>query len=244
MAKSKRASGQESGESSKKKKPTGLSFSALVAKNWKNFRGAKNAKSVATVLVDSYKQCKAQEGSRLCDGETYTGPATFTGPGIRFVQISAANLDAYKSYKIANMEPVPDDTWLNEVLGAEYATNIEWINVELKVKSTKYITMELLPSQEMSMDMIDEKGAIHPFLIDFAWNVFELELRTPDQFLKFMTAPPRYYDVFLFSDEVAVLNERGEHEEYEEEDREESIKFLKEINKFLVEHYGGPPLDE
>lgn len=201
----------------------------MVASAWNASGSDKTPKAAVQIMVEQYKVCKQRAGI-LTSATTYSGPLLIGNPDDTIQQLTATDLDIYKRYKFLVGSPVNDAT-IDEILGPEFATNLAWIDKELKVVTIKFTGMELLAGSMMSMDVV-ENGVVNDFAVELIWNILELDLVFSGNILKFLSAP-RLEGFLLSNDKVTMLTEKGVHETFEAESLKDVEKMLEDVTRIL-----------
>jgi hypothetical protein len=92
----------------------------------------------------------------------------------------------------------------------EFPTNMLIEDGTVSLVSRKLLCLTYPYPEEFSVDQTSQN------VIDFIWNVLNLELRTPEQMIQFFQQQKSGY--LLSPDECVVLVEHGKHEIFREED--------------------------
>jgi hypothetical protein len=184
----------------------------------------------ANAVLITAEVCRASDS--LTNSSTYTGAVKLSRE-VPFIPQSI--LELYCCMRTKAGVPISEQA-LECALFPEYATNLCWVNGNIKVVTNKYVGMEFLPGVEAVMASGDD-NTVSPseVLVDLLYNCMKLELCTLAEIKEFVEqgvwVGAKAY--LLSDDDVTKLVKYGTHEKFDASAVEDSIMVARDCVKLL-----------
>ena len=211
------------------------SYKVKVLQHWDKLdEDEQTLENVFAICCTTYKKTL-----KLTTDDTYVGHLVVGGESHIIEQVSGTVLDIHKCWMQMKGQSLSDD-FVNSAFGPEYATNITWRRGKIELVTIKYIGMELLPDQEMVLEILTDDGVPSDDFMEFIYNVLHLGLRDAAAIKAFagLKCDPQFRAFLLDEEDVQKLTEKGIHEAYTASVLKDTLELMQAITDTMKHVFG------
>ena len=211
------------------------SYKVKVLKHWDKLdEDEQTLEKAFAICCTTYKKTL-----KLTTDDTYVGHLVVGGESRIIEQVSGTVLDIHKIWMQMKGQSLSDD-FVNSAFGPEYATNITWRMGKIELVTIKYIGMELLPDQEMVLEILTDEGVPSDDFMEFMYNVLHLGLRDAAAIKAFagLKCDPQFRAFLLGEEDVQKLTEKGIHEAYTASVLKDTLELMQAITDTMKHVFG------
>jgi hypothetical protein len=175
------------------------------------------------MTICAFIQKNKSKYRNLRGDQHYTGAARLTldGKECPLPLFPDAALELFQClYELQHGTPF-DDSLVESAFFPEFITNVKITSNGLHFITNKYMGMQLSRVSTTLIDDEESEDALraNSLLLDFGYNIIQLELKTIEQMFLFFTRTAQEGDTFILltDDEVGTLSKYGVHENFHED---------------------------